>query len=100
MPSQELGQLNDPPAATTTSTAQSANPATSACAPNNAVNASSNANAETNASQTAAVSSSSNHEVSAPISAAPIPLATGNLINARPGSMVRVPETIANGSKF
>lgn len=89
MPSQEL---SDTPAAATTSTSQSANTATSTCAPNNA-----NANVETNVSQ----ASSNNHDgLTAPVSvSAPIPLAAGSLINARPGSMVRVPETIANGSK-
>lgn len=98
MPGQEL---NDTPVVAATSMPQSISTATSTCAQANAVNP--NANIDTNAPQGSSVASSvscsNNHEISAPVSVAAIPLAAGSLINARPGSMVRVPETIANGSK-
>lgn len=94
-------ELNDAPAGVGTSIPQGVSTATSSCAQATAVNP--NAGADTNASQGSSVapsvSCSNNHEISAPVSAAPIPLAAGSLINARPGSMVRVPETIANGSE-
>lgn len=41
-----------------------------------------------------------NQDASVPVSVAPVPLASGSMINARPGSMVRVPESIANGSEY
>lgn len=91
-------ELNDTPSPAVASMPQSVGTATSTCTQINA-----NANAETNASHglsiAASVSCSTNHEVCAPASVAPVPLVAGSLINARPGSMVRVPETITNGSK-
>ncbi|XP_055322322.1 SH3KBP1-binding protein 1 [Sitodiplosis mosellana] len=51
---------------------------------------------ETNVSQPAAPVGSVNQDITAPTSVTPVPLAAGSLINARPGSMVRVPE-MANG---
>lgn len=54
---------------------------------------------ETNALQTSAPVSMVNQEITASNAAATVPLAAGSLINARPGSMVRVPE-MANGRKL
>lgn len=54
---------------------------------------------ETNSHQPLAPVCSVNQEITASTSTAPVPLAAGNMINARPGSMVRVPE-MANGRKL
>lgn len=54
---------------------------------------------EANLQQPLAPVCSVNQEITASTSAAPVPLAAGSLINARPGSMVRVPE-MANGRKL
>lgn len=54
---------------------------------------------ETNVLQSSAPVCAINQEIIASTSSAPVPLAAGNLINARPGSMVRVPE-MTNGSKL
>lgn len=48
---------------------------------------------------TTSQASASSAEIPASNPVAQIPLAAGSLINARPGSMVRVPE-IANGRKY
>lgn len=93
MPGQEL---NDAPAAAAASIPQQSVSTAATTTQANTVSTDSNASQ----GSSAASSASYNHEVSAPVSAAPIPLAAGALINARPGSMVRVPETIANGSKY
>lgn len=91
-------ELNDAPVSVGPSMPQNVIAATNTCAQVNAANP--GANVDANASQGSSVSGPNNHEISAPVSVAPIPLAAGSLINARPGSMVRVPETIANGRKF
>lgn len=54
---------------------------------------------ETNSQQPLAPVCSVSQEITASTSAAAVPLAAGSMINARPGSMVRVPE-MANGRKL
>lgn len=70
----------------------SSNAATSASA---IASVGTSANAEANSVQAVPVATSVAHDSSAPVPIAVVPLAAGN---ARPGSMVRVPE-MANGSK-
>lgn len=86
-------ELNEPLTGTSsvgvTSTAPVTNSATTAVFPSTS--------SESNSPASPAVCST-NQEITVPVSAASIPLAAGNLISARPGSMVRVPE-IANGRK-
>lgn len=72
------------------SAVQSANTATNTCA---------QSNNEPNVSQASSSVCSVNHDASVPVSVASVPLAAGSMLNARPGSMVRVPDSIANGRK-
>lgn len=69
---------------------QTANTATNTCA---------QSNNEPNVSQASSSVCSVNHDPSVPVSVTSVPLAAGSMLNARPGSMVRVPDSIANGSK-
>lgn len=86
VPGQELNETSTAPvsSATQVATTTSAVPVQST--------------AETNVSQASAPVCSVNQEITAQTSAA-VPLAAGSLINARPGSMVRVPE-MNNGRKL
>lgn len=108
-------ELNEAPLTLAATMAQTSSTASSTCAPTtsntipnpspipmamasaNANNAN-NENVEVNVAQAVPTVSSVAQDNSASISAAQVPLAAGTLINARPGSMVRVPE-MANGSK-
>lgn len=56
-------------------------------------------NTEPNVSQASSSAGLSNVDAAVPVSVASVSLAAGNMLNARPGSMVRVPEAIANGRK-
>lgn len=87
VPGQELGEVSTVAVSsvtqTSTTTSTAAIPST----------------VETNISQVSAPVCSINQEITASTSVAQMPLAAGSLINARPGSMVRVPE-MANGRKL
>lgn len=83
-------ELSEPSATAVNSMAQTSSSTSTAAFPSTS--------AEPNNSQAAIAVCSANQDITAPISTAPIPLSTGSLISARPGSMVRVPE-IANGRK-
>lgn len=105
-------ELNEAPLTLSATMAQTSSTASSTCAPTTSntipnpspipmAMASANANnenVEVNIAQAVPTVSSVAQDNSASISAAQVPLAAGTLINARPGSMVRVPE-MANGSK-
>lgn len=107
-------ELNEAPLTLAATMAQTSSTASSTCAPTTSntipnpnpnpspipmAMASANAiDVEVNVAQALPTVSSVAQDNSAPISVAQVPLAAGTLINARPGSMVRVPE-MANGSK-
>lgn len=107
-------ELNEAPLTLAATMAQTSITASSTCAPTtsntipnpspipmasaNANEKNSIENVDVNVAQAVPTVSSVAQENAAPISAAQVPLAAGTLINARPGSMVRVPE-MANGSK-
>lgn len=88
VPGNEIGEITTTTAVTSTtqtSTAMS--------------QASTSSSIETNVSQATATPCSLNQEtVTTTVTTTPVTLASGTMINARPGSMVRVPE-MANGRK-
>lgn len=90
VPGQELNETSTAAAAAASLAAQTTTIASTVPAPTTV---------ETNVSQASAPVCAINQEIVAPTSSTPVPVAAGSLINARPGSMVRVPE-MANGRKL